>query len=292
MPRVIAKFVDRQCPSIRDSWKPLPAGVVSVVGLVLLSAGSFACGQERSEKSDSEHRADFGFGVTREAAIKSDATQVQDLKQRAEELREKQRELRHAVQKTCGLSPENVAPILLGLERDRFNLEIEVKLKTARRESIARMIAEQTKRARDRAGTDEIVAQLKKLTAARQGALKYRHAMSDTNTSGGSLLEVSNAEADLADAEIRLATRKEELGKTHEGGDEVTDRLNRQLLDVSVELTQDELRLQLLDNKLNVLGTVQNLLDDYKNTTESELPRVLRLLDQAETQLAGLKYPN
>jgi hypothetical protein len=259
--------------------------------MVLLSAGPLVCGQERSEKPENKQHADSApVDTLRDAAIKSDETQVQELKQRADELREKQRELRHAVQKTCGLSPENVAPILLGLERDRFNLEIEAKLKTARRESIARIVAEQSKHAHDRTGTDEIVAQLKRLVAARQDALKYRQEAH--NVAAGSQGDVNNAEAELAEAEIRLAMRKEELGKSHEDGDEVTDRLNRQLLDVSVELTQDELRLQLLATKLDALGAAQNLLDDYKYTSESELPRVLRLLDQAETQLAGLKYPN
>jgi hypothetical protein len=293
---MFAKSVECQYPSIRSLLKLSPIGVISLIGMMMLSIGSLACGQEETKKTEKQPANGFGAIGTadaqRDAAIKSNENEVRELKQRAEELREKQRELRQAVQKTCGLSPENVAPILLGLERDRFNLEIEVKLKTARRESIARIVAEQSKHAHDRAGTDEIVAQLKKLVAARQDALKYRQTLNDTATAGGSALEVTNAQADLAEAEIRLATRKVELGKSREDGDEVTDRLNRQLLDVSVGLTQDELRLQLISTKLDALGAAQNLLDDHKYTTESELPRVLRLLDQAETQLAGLKYPN
>ena len=98
---------------------------------------------------------------------------------------------------------------------------------------------------------------------------------------------VKNAEADLAEAQIRLALRREELGKSHE--DPVIDRLNQQLLEISLEVTQDQLRLELLKDRLNVLESVQALLDDYKNTTEIELPHVLRSLEQAQTQLAQLK---
>jgi hypothetical protein len=65
--------------------------------------------------------------------------------------------------------------------------------------------------------------------------------------------------------------------------------LNRQLLDVSVEVTQDQLRLELLKERLAVLADVQGVLDEYKRVSESELPRVLRLLDQAESRLAEAK---
>jgi hypothetical protein len=293
MPRMFAKSVECQYPSIRSLVKLLPVGVISLVGMVLLSAGSLACGQEETKKTEKQPANGFSGQVLtadaqRDAAIKSDETQVRDLKQRAEELREKQRELRQAVQKTCGLSPENVSPILLGLERDRFNLQIEVRLKSARREELAQIIAKQTKQAEERVGDDEIVKQSNRVIAARQSLLTLQRAR--LAAQGVTEVDVKNAEANLAEAEIRLAVRRQEIAKSQ--ADAVIDRLNQQLLDVSVELTQDELRLKLITTKLDALGAVQNLLDDYKYTTESELPRVLRLLDQAETRLAGLKYPN
>ena len=61
------------------------------------------------------------------------------------------------------------------------------------------------------------------------------------------------------------------------------------LLEISLKATQDQLRLELLKERLNVIESVQAFLDDYKNTTEIELPRVLRSLEQAQTQLAQVK---
>jgi hypothetical protein len=54
-------------------------------------------------------------------------------------------------------------------------------------------------------------------------------------------------------------------------------------------VTQDQLRLELLTERLTSLAETGRSLDEYKRVTESELPRVLRLLDQAESRLAEVK---
>ena len=207
------------------------------------------------------------------------------MKNQAEGLRAKQHELRTTVRDRCGLSPENVTPILLGLERDRFSLEIDVKLKAARRDSLAHLVASEAKAVQERAGSDEILEHLNKVVEARRDDLAAKKRAAQAKAAAEQ--EVRSAEVDLAEAQIRLAARREELGKSHE--DPAIDRLNQQLLEISIELTQDQLRLELLKERLTVLDSVQSLLDDYKNTTEIELPRVLRLLEQAQTQLAQVK---
>ncbi len=290
MPRVIARFVESRHSLMRSAGKGLAVVAVVVMGTILPPSGSPVSAQARAEKPEQPVQADSERA--RDAAAKQGAQvaklaeeQIQELKKQAEGLRDKQDELRRAVRGRCGLSPENVTPILLGLERDRFSLEIDVKLKAARRDALAQLVAREAKLVQERAGSDEILEHLNKIVEARRADLAAKKQAREAKAAAEQ--EVRNAEVDLAEAQIRLAARREELGKSHE--DPAIDRLNQQLLEISVELTQDQLRLELLKERLAVLDSVQSLLDDYKNTTEIELPRVLRLLEQAQTQLAQVK---
>ena len=290
MTRVIARSVESRRSLMHSASKAMVVAAVVLAGTILSLSGSRvpaqapAGGPEHPIQADSQRARD---AVAKQGAqiTKLVEEQIQELQQQAEGLREKQHELRTAVRNRCGLSPENVMPILLGLERERFTLEIEVKLKAARREALAQMVAKEAKLVRERAGSDEILEHLNKIVEARRAELAALKQAREAKAVAEQ--EVKNAEADLAEAQIRLALRREELGKSHE--DPVIDRLNQQLLEISLEVTQDQLRLELLKERLNVLENVQASLDDYKNTTEIELPRVLRLLEQAQTQLAQVK---
>jgi hypothetical protein len=253
-------------------------------GLALTSMQPPAAAQEPTDKSNAARAA---RDAEKQQAIVIDKLEleVQSLKKQAEELRAVARSLRSDIRQKSGLSPENVAPILLGLERDRFALAIEVELKSARRASIAELVAKQTAAAQKRAHADDVVAHLQRIAQVRRDMLAAQQDARKANAVSQN--DLHNAEAEADEAEIRLALRKEELAKS-EGGTEI-DKLNRQLLETSVGVSQDQLRLELLKQRLDVLDSVQGLLDQYKNVTESELPRVLRLLEQAETRLAQAK---
>jgi chromosome segregation ATPase len=221
-------------------------------------------------------------------ALKMLEDEVDRLKKEADELRGVQRDLRNQVRAKCGLSPENVMPVMLSLERDKFSLEIEFKLKSARKAGLADLIAKETAISRLSGDKDEVTGHLKHLVEARQAALALVTAAH--NAASAPETDVRNAQAELAEAQIRLALRKEGLAKSHADAD--IDRLNRQLLDLSVEFAQDQLRLELLKEQLTALADVQGVLDEYKRVSESELPRVLRLLDQAESRMAEVKTLN
>jgi len=211
--------------------------------------------------------------------------QVEELKKQTESLRARERDYRSQMREICGLSPENVMPVMLSLEKDRFALEIEVKLKSARKKDLADAIARETEGARQRGGADEISRHLEQIVEIRRRAVEVLEAARKIN--GAPESSVKSAQADLAEAEIRLALRKEELAKSR--SEAAIEQLNRQLLDVSMEVAQDELRLALLQERLKSLAQAQGLLDDYKHLTGADLPRFLRLLDQAETRLAEMK---
>lgn len=211
--------------------------------------------------------------------------EVDQLRIQVEKLHQTERDLRSQVREKCGLSPENVMPIMLSLERDRFALEIEVKLKSAQKRDVADTIAKETEVARQRGGDDEIADHLKQIVDVRQAAVAALEAARKVR--GASDADVKSAQAELAEAQIRLAQRKEELAKSH--SEVAIGQLNRQLLDVSMGVTQDQLRLALLEDRLKSLAQAEGTLDNYKRVTESELPRILRLLDQAEGRLAETK---
>jgi hypothetical protein len=288
MPRIIARVVESRHSLTHSACKGL--AVVVLMGAIVSPSGSPVSAQAPAEKSEQpipadSQRARDAVAKQGTQIIKLADEQIQELKKQADGLREKQHELRTAVRDRCGLSPENVTSILLGLERDRFTLEIEVKLKAARRDSLAQLVAREAKLVQERAGSDEILEHLNKVIEARRTDLARKKQAREANAIAEQ--EVKDAEVNLAEAQIRVAVRREELGKSHE--DPAIDRLNQQLLEISVEMTQDQLRLELLKERLTVLDSVQTLLDDYKNTTEIELPSVLRLLEQAQTQLAQVK---
>jgi hypothetical protein len=254
------------------------------LSLALASMQPPAIAQQPSDNSDAARAAKDAEKQQALIVNKLEA-EVQDLKKQAEQLRAVTREIRSEVRRKSGLSPENVAPILLGLERDRFALAIEVELKSARRASIAQLVANQTAAAQKRANADDVTAHLQRIAQVRRDMLAAQQDARKANAVSQN--ELHNAEAEADEAEIRLALRKEELAKS-EGGTEI-GKLNQQLLETSVSVSQDQLRLELLKQRLDVLDSVQGLLDQYKNVTESELPRVLRLLEQAETRLAQAK---
>ncbi len=248
-------------------------------------------GQQPTEKPAEVRNAEQRQVVAKQLAdeqklvVKRLEAQVDELKQQAQRRYDVQRQLRSLVREKCGLSPENVMPVMLNLERDRFALEIEVKLKSARKKDLADTIAKETEIARQRGGDDEIADHLKQIVDVRQAAVAALEAA--RKVKGASDAEVKSAQADLAEAQIRLAQRKEELAKTH--SEAAIDQLNRQLLDVSMAVTQDQLRFELLEERLKSLAQAEGILDEYQRVTESELPRILRLLDQAESRLADQK---
>lgn len=258
----------------------LSAGLA--ISLALPAAALVA--QKPTEKSPQDEQAAELATQQHIQILKALDAEVDQLSKRADEIRRSQRDLRDHVRQACGLSPENVTPVMLGLERDRFALEIEVKLKSARRQQLAETIAKETAVKSDRADLDEVLQHMQKIVEARQAMLAAQQAA--RNAKASSEIEFKNAQAELAEAQIRVALRKEELTKPRE--DTSVERLNRQLLELSVDVTQDQLRLELLKERLTALAAVQNVLDEYKNA-ETELPRVLRMLDQIQERQSLMK---
>ena len=155
---------------------------------------------------------------------------------------------RREIRDNCGLSPENVKPVMLGLERDRFRLQIAVEPKKQHVRILTKMVAEIAKQAKTQR-TDRVTAGLLRIIDARRDTLKSLRSAQP----GVSEDEVRKADADVAEAEVRLALREEEIARSQ--GDGELERLNRQLRELSTEVTLDEIRLEALERRLKALMT-------------------------------------
>jgi hypothetical protein len=220
------------------------------------------------------------------------ATPGADLKSRVEEMRiardnldtrineltGKQRDLRDSIIETCGLSPENVLPTLLALEKERFNLAIKVELERDRAQNLADWISRNAKESDKQAGSDPVLQNLKKIVELRKKSLSLAEEAHKTNLVTSE--EVANREAELAEAQIRAELRTEQLAQAVAHARTYT----QQQVDLGLELQQDEARLSILDKKLKGLKGARDLLDPYNRVTE-ELPPLNQRLQRWDFDL-------
>jgi hypothetical protein len=192
-----------------------------------------------------------------------------------------QREIRDDIIKTCGLSPENVLPLLLALEKERFALESQVMLKSMRQDRIERMIGGPRNGTKERTESDVVLRHLEKIVAVRKAALNRAHEVQKKNAISES--DVQQAEADLAEAEIRAELRREEVAKSP--ADAETGRLAQQVHELRLDVAQDELQAKILDQKLAALKKARDMLDRYNEITELKIPPFSRQLQELQIRL-------
>ena len=210
-----------------------------------------------------------------------------ELKHRREQLREVLIRWRKETLKACGLSPENVVPVMLGLEREQFSLATEYEPKRARRDLLEKMIAETLAAAKAEGQSDVVVEYLKKIVAARELACKQLMSLHATGAVPAD--EVRKAEVDLVESQVRLALRKEELAKSK--ADAGIERLNQQLRELSLDLKQDEVRLNQVKARCALLSGARQIVDEYNQFADIELPAVSRQIEQVESRLWQLRAP-
>jgi hypothetical protein len=191
-----------------------------------------------------------------------------------------QRGLRDEIIKTCDVSPENVLPILLALEKDRFALEIEVNLKRFRQTRIDDMMAMATSETQKRIESDGVLQHLEKIIDVRKAARDRAQALRKTSVISES--DVQQAGADLDEAQIRAELRKEELAKSPAKAE--AGRMVQQARELCLDLAQDELRLKILNGKLAGLKKARGLLDEYSEITDFRLPALNRQSQELETR--------
>jgi hypothetical protein len=192
-----------------------------------------------------------------------------------------QRAYRKEIIEQCGVSPENVLPLLLALEKDWLGLKTEAMVKERREKVIEAMLAKAAGETEKPTKSDAVLQHLEKIIAVRKAALNRAQSVRKTNAIPES--EVQQAEADLAEAEIRAELRKEELGKSQANAE--AGRLAQQARELRIEVTMDVMRNGVLELKLGELRRARDMLDEYNRITEVELPALNRQLQELQIRL-------
>jgi hypothetical protein len=197
-----------------------------------------------------------------------------DIHQKRFRYLDEQRAYRKEIIEQCGVSPENVLPLLLALEKDWLALRTEARVKEERERVIEAMLTKAAGETEKPTKSDAVLQHLEKIIAVRKAALNRAQEVQKKNAIPES--DVQQAEADLAEAEIRAELRKEELAKspaTAEAG-----RLAQQARELHIEVTMDVSRERVLELKLSELRKARDMLDEYNRITVVELPALNREL--------------
>jgi hypothetical protein len=217
--------------------------------------------------------------------------QLDVLEDQREGLRRQRQEISDRIVAICGLSPENVKPVMLDLERELFMLTLGAETKRVRIKLLEKRVAEVTARTQEVAVHDSVAAELEKIVAARQAELKILQ--THFNTGQVTASEVSKAEAELAEAEVRLAMRKQETAKP--GGDDEREKLSGEVRELSMETTLEEVRGKELDSRLAKLREARGLVDRFGDESnriaalDREIDRGRALLLQIELGVPGVQ---
>jgi hypothetical protein len=186
-----------------------------------------------------------------------------------------QKELREKIFKQCEMSPENVVPTLLNMEREIMALQIDLEVRRERQKQLAEQIAQVTTNAKNIIEHDRVLEALKELVNARAA----ESAKAENK---------ERAQAELAEAKIRLEVRKDELVKGN--SDFSAEKLNSQMQENSLTLAEDNARLRYLMNHSDYLRSMRSEVDKYTVITETELAYLNRLIDNVNEQLRQEGY--
>jgi hypothetical protein len=211
--------------------------------------------------------------------------QLEELKMRKSRLQDQQRQLRVEVYKRCGMSPENVVPSLLNIEREILTARIDLAAKESINGTLAKQIAESAEKTKKNLDDDPVLKNLKSLDHDRAEAVQILEGRFKIGTV--SYEDLSKAKAELSEAKIRLALREEESTKGN--GDAGTAKFNSLIRENSLAISQIQVRLTLLLSESNKLRGARDLVDQYTDLTESEIPRLNRLIDRMSEKLLDEK---
>jgi hypothetical protein len=215
--------------------------------------------------------------------------QLETLRAQIDHLQQQQKDLRQQILETCNLSPENVVPSMLNMEKEILALRIDLILKDRIKDAMASQIAEDVQNTRKTLDDDQVLKNLAELVEIKNtaySAMKKLHASG--NIPENSLLQ---AQTDLGEAKIRLALRKEELLKN--GGNTGIDKLNQLVRENTIGLVQSRVRLDVLVNQYELLSRSLHFVERYNEIAEQSLSRVNKAIDRVMDQLEQMgEVPN
>lgn len=257
-----------------------------LVGMSWAQQGSTNAGLAKEQgKAEEADKSPSRVNRFLEAYNKKYAKQLDDLKSQKVKLQSEQKQLRDEIYKRCDMSPENVVPSLLNIEREILTAQIDLRAKEGGNQVFANQISETTEKSKINLDNDQVLKELKTLVNDKTDACKILEGMQKSGTAP--YIDLNKAKAELSEAKIRLALCEEDLTKGD--GDAGTAKLNLLMRENSLAIAQIEVRLGALVNQCHKLRDTRDLVDHYNDITESEIPRFNRLIDRLSEQIQDEK---
>jgi hypothetical protein len=260
------------CPSIPAL---LIRRLVAAAVVAAMLPGAFLQAEDKPAHAEPQtaNSSDQPYDAAREAAKQTERMKVQleRIRLQLDRLMSERNKLRHEraqiaedIFAKCGLSPENVKPVMLELERERFMLQTALETKPAHLRALSEDMAAIAAQAQERAKADRVRESLEKILDERRRLAEIKQAQAKAAVATPD--EATRAQAEQAEAEMQLALRKEEIAKAAGNGE--LERLSRELRELTVERSLDDVRLHTLEGKLKTLRSVLGAVDDYNDMNE------------------------
>jgi hypothetical protein len=181
-----------------------------------------------------------------------------------------------------GRSEADILALTRGLDQQTLQMKLDVAALSAERDVLAKTVTQIDADAAQKAHDDPVAAELEKIVSLKQSMLASLVALQKVgNASPG---ELSNAESAAAEAHVQLLERRETVERSA-GGDELGD-LQKQLVQVEVNLAQDMARVDAIGKQSDVLNKALDLqtgMDDLPpgvDASDAKLGELQRELDE------------
>jgi hypothetical protein len=212
-----------------------------------------------------------------------------ELEVRQSEASELQDEMRKRIGR-LDVSPDSVLKSITRLESELESLELDGVGAEARLHALQDTIKTVAERAAKSATDDEVLAQLQQAAAAREKAFEREEMLYKQGAVAQA--ELDNTRAMLAEANVRLAERRQAVAATA-GGGALAD-WNREMLNLSLDAQERRARVEFLKDRLDKLKSGLPLLDkliDLQEAVPAARKReteARRAVEDAETTLGDV----
>jgi hypothetical protein len=230
--------------------------------------------------------------VARGGQVAADArgAEVEKLRKELESIQTKQSILSSLVRGHAEARKEGLGARLARLDAEREALEIDLTAARARAEALREHTGRLEAEARHKADDDAIRPQLERVLKAREQELTRVRDM--VKAGHASAQEVAAHEARVAEAEIQLLTRREQVMRGDENGD-LLGRLANELAMLSINEAEKEARLNYINQRLPELNpremtekSLDFIASQYPTlASEGKLPPLYLELDKRQAEL-------
>ena len=176
---------------------------------------------------------------------------------------------------------EGALPILQSLEKEKIAAEIQSYAGKSRIEALRKAIHDLSDKSLTVVQHDKMLEKLRVIVNHRKGALERIIAAYKNIPDTVSVTKINDAEAELAEAELRVLLREEDLRKSSSGEGLAT--LNRQLIDLTVDQAEYEARRDFITRRLKEIRPVPRLIEEYRQL--NIMTPTAESVDQLRTKL-------